>query len=66
MNNISIGLQEPLTNILYSQRLINNGLSETDFNNEKIKIYNETKKINDLINKISQNQVSQNESEVQK
>ena len=62
INNLSIQLNESMSNIICSQDLLNNNqLSETDFINEKTKIYNETRKIYDLIV-----QTSQEESEVQK
>lgn len=59
--SISNELINPFSNIIYSNQLINeNVLSEEQIKNEKIKIYNETKKIYDLITV-----TSQNESEVQ-
>ena len=62
INKLSIDLHEPLNNIYCSQDRINNTqLSDVDFNNEKIKIYNETRKIYDLII-----ETSTKESEVQK
>ncbi len=57
LDKLSINLKEPLDNILYSQELINNNeLSDEEFNNEKIKIYNEIYKIYNLVNQISQDQ----------
>ena len=62
INNLSSEFRESLSNILYSQDLLDsNQLSETDFKNEKTKIYNETYKINNLIN-----QTAQQTSEVSK
>ncbi len=62
INKLSRDLHEPLSNIYCSQDKINNTqLSNEEFNNEKIKIYNETRKIYDLII-----ETSKIESEVQK
>ena len=62
INKLSMQIHEPLSNIYCSQDIINNSqLSDVDFNNEKIKIYNETRKIYDLII-----ETSKSESEVQK
>lgn len=48
--SLSSELTNPLSNIMYSSELMNeNVLTDEQFNNEKIKIYNETKKIYDLI-----------------
>ena len=48
--SLSSELINPFSNILYSNELINeNNLTEEQIKNEKIKIYNETKKIYDLI-----------------
>ena len=67
INDYSIQLREPLTNILNSQnKLSNQELSDTDFKNEKIRIYNESKKINDLVLSMSKIQETQVESEVAK
>lgn len=57
---LSNDLINPLSQIIYENKIIDeNELTDEQFKNEKIKIYNETKKIYDLII-----QTSQNESEV--
>ena len=62
INSLSSELREPLSNIIYSNTLMkNNQLSEEDFKNEKIKVYNETYKLYNIIY-----QSSQNTSEVNK
>ena len=62
INDISSQLMNPLSNIITSRKVLEKeGLTETEFKNERIKIYNNTKKIYDMIK-----QMSQNESEVQK
>ena len=59
--SLSSELINPFANIIYSNELINeNVLNEEQIKNEKIKIYNETKKIYDLITV-----TSQSESEVE-
>ena len=60
--DISNNLNESFDNIYHAKKIIeDNNIEEQEFINEKVKIYNETKNIYDLIVR-----ASQNESEVQK
>ena len=62
INGLSSELREPLSNIIYSNTLLqSNQLSEEEFKNEKTKVYNETYKLYNIIY-----QSSQNTSEVNK
>lgn len=62
INKLSTELREPLSNIIYSKEVIDSKqLSEEEFKNEKIKIYNETYKLYNIIF-----QSSQEKSEVSK
>ena len=62
INKLSSDIREPLSNIMYSQSIIDgNELSEEEFKNEKTKIYNETYKLYNIIY-----QSSQEKSEVSK
>ncbi len=67
INNLSTTLNDHLSTILYHQRILNDpNISETDFNNEKIHIYNETKNIYDIFKSIEKKQILDNEKEVRK
>jgi hypothetical protein len=67
INNLSTTLNDHLSTVLYHQRILNDpNISETDFNNEKIHIYNETKNIYEVFKSIEKKQILDNEKEVRK